>query len=396
MNTEHDEAILHRAQDLLERKDEVSRTEWRGLLAEMLVFIEEQATRLKYHRDAEAAQRLQDALEAVAWQDSQMRFSEELAGLGSWSYDLSTNEIWWSAELVRMFGFEEERQEIDFSEMLQRIHPNDRQPWLNAVETLMGEGKPYVMRLRALPGDGVVRPVVARGKADFGEDGGVWRIFGSMQREEAAKAGAEWSAESDAALIGTENGRSTEEAMAALEDSVVKELEEELEARIELSGEPLVVDGEQRRPIPRRGLPSSQNLFGVGHVPQEINVERQGALDLGYWELDLDSGSLRWSPHMFVLYGTDGRGLRPSLERMLSALPKADRRRFEELLHMSVQQRRGFVMQTRMVGDDGAHREILIAANLGGRPSKGLKLSGVVQDISTWPRRRKVQGALVN
>jgi PAS domain-containing protein len=384
MRDQNEKELLARARDLLERQEEVPRREWRGVLAETLVMLEKQQ-QLHQEKKArhQAEEKLAEALEALSWQETQSRFTEELVNLGSWVYDLSTNEIWWSANLVRMFGFEEGREEIEFEEMLKRLHEEDRERWMAALERLMTEGKPYVCKLKVHAGEGQLVEVITRGKADFGEDGGVWRIFGTMQR-----------------VLGDPDEEE-------LDNSTMTELEDELTSRIESSNEPLVSNGregvgdfsktlsaakgggtttthETRFSTSRGGTPSASATATATH--ETINPQRQNALDLGYWELDLETGKLKWSPHMFVLYGTDGRGFTPSLERMLNALPEEDRERFEELLHLSVQQRRGFIMKSRMTGEDGAHREVLVAANLVGRRGVGLRLSGVIQDVSPWRR----------
>ena len=72
-------------------------------------------------------------------QDSEERITlaAEAANLGHWSRDLTRNEIWASENWRGMFGFAKSER-LDFNQILQRLHPDDREAvrrtFANAIE----------------------------------------------------------------------------------------------------------------------------------------------------------------------------------------------------------------------------------------------------------------------
>ena len=52
-----------------------------------------------------------------------LREAQQLAQLGSWSWDLTSDEVTWSQELYRIFGLLPEEQNPSFDSFQQLLHP---------------------------------------------------------------------------------------------------------------------------------------------------------------------------------------------------------------------------------------------------------------------------------
>ncbi|MEP6810454.1 MAG: PAS domain-containing protein [Chthoniobacterales bacterium] len=102
--------------------------------------------------------------------EQRMTLAAEAARVGIWVRDLERNETWASEQWRALFGFAA-AEPVDVEGVLQRLHPDDRarvrQTWAEATE---GDGR-YEMEFRTLLGDGEIRWVSSRGRAEFDERG---------------------------------------------------------------------------------------------------------------------------------------------------------------------------------------------------------------------------------
>jgi len=109
-----------------------------------------------------------EAEHALRRREADLRKAQEIARLGSWTYDLS-GRISWSDEMYRIYGVSPETFTPDVESFLNLIHPDDRpamQAWIDACSA--GE-KPGALEFRTIRPDGTVRFISGRGElvSDF-------------------------------------------------------------------------------------------------------------------------------------------------------------------------------------------------------------------------------------
>jgi len=125
--------------------------------------------------------RLLEAAEArlrasqVALQEAQ-----QLAQLGSWSWNLTNDEIAWSDELYRILGLPPE-QGASFERFERQLHPDDRQRVFELVDRSRNTGTPFEAEYRVVGPDGTVRVVHARGEVHSDGTGGPPTMVGTAQ-----------------------------------------------------------------------------------------------------------------------------------------------------------------------------------------------------------------------
>jgi PAS domain S-box-containing protein len=103
--------------------------------------------------------------------EAQLRESREFidmatkAGeLGLWVRDVSGNEVWANAPLRSLLGLGEQ-DKLRFSDLLARVHPDDRPRVVSQVQRAQEEGLPFEGEFRAVLPDGKERWVLAKGQA---------------------------------------------------------------------------------------------------------------------------------------------------------------------------------------------------------------------------------------
>lgn len=90
--------------------------------------------------------------------------SQKIAHIGNWEFDVLTGTVTWSEELYRIFGITPDKMP-SFDQLIEVIHPDDRQAFLRVVETALTEGTPYEIDHRIIRPDGVIRYFNSKGKA---------------------------------------------------------------------------------------------------------------------------------------------------------------------------------------------------------------------------------------
>ncbi|HEY9614812.1 response regulator [Allocoleopsis sp.] len=121
------------------------------------------------------------------WAEEKLRRSEanlaeaqRIAHVGSWEFDVITHKITWSEELFRIFGLDPTGPEPNHTQLLKKVHHDDRALWRKSIEQVLESGTSYESDFRLVRPDHSIRYVEARGKAIFNEQGQVIRLFGTI------------------------------------------------------------------------------------------------------------------------------------------------------------------------------------------------------------------------
>ena len=130
-------------------------------------------------RDITEQRRAEELLRAS---QHQLAEAQRIAEVGSWDWDLATDELALSDELCRMFGLAAGHQAGDDQGVAALIHPAD----LERVKAELARirerpGSPFALEHRIVRTDGDVRTVLARGEGVVDEDGRVVRFIGTDQ-----------------------------------------------------------------------------------------------------------------------------------------------------------------------------------------------------------------------
>ena len=112
---------------------------------------------------------------------SNLAEAQRLAHLGSWDWNIETNELFWSDEIYRIFGLTAEKFGATYDAFLESVHPDDRAFVEKSVNEALYEKKRYDIEHRiVLPGK-EVRIVNERAEVTFNDAGKPIRMIGTVQ-----------------------------------------------------------------------------------------------------------------------------------------------------------------------------------------------------------------------
>jgi PAS domain S-box-containing protein len=122
----------------------------------------------------------QKAEAALLKEKTHLAQAQKVAHVGSWEFDLATEEIAWSDETFRIYGLTLGQATPTITEHRQKIHPDDRTIWDRAVNQLAG-GKPCQLEFRIVRPDGSIRHLLGQGEPILNADAQVCKLFGTVR-----------------------------------------------------------------------------------------------------------------------------------------------------------------------------------------------------------------------
>ncbi|MFP4445866.1 MAG: PAS domain S-box protein, partial [Desulfosudaceae bacterium] len=126
-------------------------------------------------------QDLRQELETLRQSQAMLVRSEQVAEVGSWEWDIASDEVTWSEGLYVIFQLDPAEKPRRWSEHGVRTHPDDMARLRRASVRAVEESVPYEMEIRIFRRDGEPRWCLARGFPKKREDGQVVGLYGTIQ-----------------------------------------------------------------------------------------------------------------------------------------------------------------------------------------------------------------------
>ena len=130
---------------------------------------------LCYSRDVTDRQRMEAALRAS---QTMLATAENIAGVGSWNWNIATNELIWSDEMCRMFGYTPGRFTDIYEGWMVCVHPDDQKRVQEAIDAAVAGLRPYDIEYPIIARDGARRIIHAKGEIFRDADGKPVRMVG--------------------------------------------------------------------------------------------------------------------------------------------------------------------------------------------------------------------------
>jgi len=113
--------------------------------------------------------------------DQRLAETQNVAHVGSWDFDLETNELIWSEETYQIFEVDSTKNNISYEKYIDIIHPDDRPLLDTAFNNAIRYGHGFEVEHRLLLNDGRIKFVNGRGEIFYNNNGEPIRAYGSVQ-----------------------------------------------------------------------------------------------------------------------------------------------------------------------------------------------------------------------
>ncbi|UCC78841.1 MAG: sigma 54-interacting transcriptional regulator [Candidatus Zixiibacteriota bacterium] len=113
--------------------------------------------------------------------ESNLAEAQRLAHLGSWHWNIETNELLWSDEIYRIFGLTPKEFGATYEAFLASVHPDDREYVMKSVDEALQDDVPYDIEHRVVQRKGDIRVVNERAEVTFNSGGRAIRMIGTVQ-----------------------------------------------------------------------------------------------------------------------------------------------------------------------------------------------------------------------
>ena len=179
-------------EDITERKQ--AEGELRSLLQTLEDRVEDRTRQLstantELKKEIEQRERAQHDLRRS---ELYMAEAERLCHVGSSVWRTQTDELFWSDETYRMFGFESRSFEPSQELLLGLVHADDREAFKEAIEGAIRDARGYELEFRALRQDGAIRAMQSIGIPTCDSSGRVTELVGAVmditERNEAQES----------------------------------------------------------------------------------------------------------------------------------------------------------------------------------------------------------------
>lgn len=134
--------------------------------------------------DITERKRAEDALKEAERVKSELfeklNTAQHIAEIGSWEWDLKTNNVWWSDETYRIFGVRQQDFVPSFEENGKFIHPDDFAIYSQSFEQSLQTGQPLDIEIRLVTNDGQLKTCQAKGQLFYDDAGQQIRFSGTI------------------------------------------------------------------------------------------------------------------------------------------------------------------------------------------------------------------------
>lgn len=153
---------------------------WINLTASA-IFLDLEHTQLEYFIAViEDISERKAMLETLANTQAGLMEAEQIAMLGHWSWDVVSDTLYWSENMLRLFGETSESFHNRFDYFLSMVHPDDRENLHHSVRTATETHAPFEIHYRIRTREGAEKIIYTKGSISYNGDKPV-RMFGTCQ-----------------------------------------------------------------------------------------------------------------------------------------------------------------------------------------------------------------------
>jgi PAS domain S-box-containing protein len=111
---------------------------------------------------------------------SKLNQAQKTARIGSWDWEMHTNQFWWSDEMYSIFELDPRQYTPDVSSNDKYVHPDDKKQFDQEVEKILSTTGKLNYDLRIITAKGTVKNCNVIGNTEFDKEGNPVRMAGTI------------------------------------------------------------------------------------------------------------------------------------------------------------------------------------------------------------------------
>ncbi|MCT7949037.1 PAS domain-containing protein [Ancylothrix sp. C2] len=287
---------------------------------------------------------------ALRKSEANLAEAQKLAHVGSWEFDAITQQLTWSDELYRIYGFSLGEINPSFEEVLRRVHPDDLPMWQTTVTEAMNAGKCAEFEHRIIRPDNSVRHLYVIGQTAFNQQNQVIKVF--------------------ATCLDITERKNIEAALRQYQEHL-EELVQTRTAALEAANQQLCQEIVERVQA-EQALKDSEEQLRLA-----INAAR-----MGLWKWDKKTNTTHYFHGIESLFGVDADQLN-NLENFISCVHPEDRQLVIDVMEIAIAQQVEYSVDYRIVWPDSSIHWISCQAGiLRNENGAFVGMAGTVMDVT--------------
>jgi PAS domain S-box-containing protein len=134
------------------------------------------------------------AEEALRRSEAYLAEAQRLSHTGSWAWNVSSGELFWSLEHFRIFGLDPEKAKPSYETFFEMVHPEDRPSVMQGLEQAVRERSDFESNYRIVCPAGSIKHIHSLAHPVFNESGDITEYVGTvidMTEQQQARAALE-------------------------------------------------------------------------------------------------------------------------------------------------------------------------------------------------------------
>ncbi len=140
----------------------------------------QQVEQLRQSYEQDLRQHVADQTAALHESMARLQAAQRIAQIGSWELDIATRTTLWSDELFRIAGRSPAPSGVAPFNILELVHPDERDTLRQAVDAAIAYGTPYKVEHRITRPDGTMRYLVSRGEPIYNHRDQIIKLAGTV------------------------------------------------------------------------------------------------------------------------------------------------------------------------------------------------------------------------
>ncbi|MDM7918058.1 MAG: PAS domain S-box protein [Methanosarcina sp.] len=291
-------------------------------------------------RDISERKRVEEALQKS---EMELARAQKVAQVGSWTWDLITDEVTWSEQSYRNYGLAPGEVKPSYELFLSFIVPEDRERVDREIQKAVESGHKYNITYNIIRIDGTPKILLSENEIVTDESGNVVLMYGTNQDiTERKKA---------------------EEALKKAYDNLEKLVEERTN--------------------------QLEKAYNSLKISEKSLSEAQKMAHIGNWEWDIINGELHWSEEMYRIFSRDPQESVPSYSELLNYVHPDDRNYMENAIKKALKGE-PYSIDYRIITAGGEERTVHAQSEvIFDEKNIPVREKGIVQDITERIRAEK-------